>query len=193
MNPALFLVARLSWPAYSESFAWVAADGAPFEPVDPLDFATGPEAEVLFGLYRNAYAVLDPKLNVTQPAELVEYNRWLVVEDPEGAVVAFVCLKTTSWGLKLGLVATDGSPAAKAGVKTLLLGVLAEDGVYAEVSNGVEGVLRGHVTEVGVSVVREILAGKRIEPEADGLHYRRMISNVGLRRKLMVGKPLLLE
>jgi hypothetical protein len=138
VNPALFLVARLTWPSDTESFAWVAADGAPFEPVDPLDFVNGPEINTLFGLYRDAYSVLDPALNVTQPAELVEYNRWLLVEDPEGAVVAFACFKTTSWGLKLGLVATDVSQAAKAAVKTILLGVLTEDGVYAEVSNGVE-------------------------------------------------------
>jgi hypothetical protein len=193
VNPALFLVARLKWPSEAAGFRWVVADGEPFEPVDPLDFATGPEAKALFGLYQDAYTVLDPELNVTQPAELVEYNRWLLVEDPAGAVVAFVCFKTTAWGMKLGLVATDGSPAAKSAVKTILLGVLIEDGVYAEVSNGVERALRGHVAEVGVSVVRELLVGKRIEPEADGLHYRRMISNVGFRTKLMVGKPLLLK
>jgi hypothetical protein len=35
VNPALFLVARLRWPSETEGFAWVAADRAPFEPVDP--------------------------------------------------------------------------------------------------------------------------------------------------------------
>ena len=146
-----------------------------------------------FGLYREAYSALDPALNVSQPAELAEYNRWLIVQDVRGAIVAFICFKTTSWGLKLGLVATNDSPEAKDAVKTILRRVLAEDAVYAEVSNGVELALRGHVAVIDASMAQEILVGKRIEPDADGLHYRRIISNVGPKKKLMVGQPLTLE
>ncbi len=74
MNPALFLVARLTWPLGAEGYEWVTADGAPFESVDPLDFVTGPEVRVLFDLYREAYSALDPVLNVSQPAEPAEYS-----------------------------------------------------------------------------------------------------------------------
>jgi len=190
VNPALFLVAKLPSPSDEECYEWVTSDGAPFESIDPLDFVAGAEARVLFDLYRDAYSALGPALNVSQPAELAEYNRWVIVRDARGAIMAFVCFKTTSWGLKLGLVATNDSPEAKDAVKTILHRTLAEDAVYAEVSNGVEAALRGHVPMVGVSAAQEILAGMRIEPDEDGLHYRRTIRNVGPKKKLMVGRPL---
>jgi len=193
VNPALFLVARLTPPSDEESFDWVTNDGAPFESIDPLDFLTAAEVGVLFDLYRNAYAALGLALNVSQPAELVEYNRWVIAEDVRGTTIAFVCFKTTSWGLKLGLVATDSSPEAKEWVKTILRRTLTQDAVYAEVSNGVEVAVQGHVPVVDVSTAREILVDKRIEPDEDGLHYQRTITNVGPKKKLMVGRPLPLD
>ena len=193
MNPALLLVARLTCPVEEEGFGWVTRDGAPLESVDPLDFVTGSEVSVLFDLYREAYSALDPALNVSQPAELAEYNRWLLIQDSAGAIIAFVCFKTTSWGLKLGLVAANDSRQAKDAVKQVLRGVLIQDAVYAEVSSGVEAALEGHVPVVDASAAREILVGKWIEPDADGLHYWRTITHVGRKRKLMVGRPLPLE
>lgn len=193
MNPALFLLARLRWPVATESFGWLTGDAEPFEPLDPLDFVAGPEIQAVFEIYRAAYSGLDANLNVAMPEGLAEYNRWVLVEDSQGDVLAFVCFKTTAAGLKLGLLGTNGSDEGKLAVKLILRRGLSVNGVYGEVSNGVEAVLTGHVAIVSVSAAREILDRKPIEEDPDGRHYWREITNVGRKRKLMVGRPLLLE
>lgn len=62
-------------------------------------------------------------------------------------------------------------------------------GVYAEVSGGVELAVLGRVAEVSPSDASRIL-GKPVMIEDDKRHYKREIANVGMRRKLLVGRPL---
>ena len=111
---------------------------------------------------------IDDRLNIGMPEALLEYNRWVMVVDRSGSVLAFACFKTTRHGLKLGLNVR---------------------GVYGEVSGGVERVVAGRVPEVPPDVAEQVL-GKAVEPHKDGRHYPREITNVGLKTKLLVGNPM---
>ena len=80
--------------------------------------------------------------------------------DRSGSVVAFSCFKTTPYGRG-----------------------------YGEVSAGVERIVTGRVPEVAPSAAERVL-GKVVEVHRDGRHYTRLITNVGAKTKLLVGKPL---
>ncbi|HET6352548.1 MAG TPA: hypothetical protein VFG89_10540 [Coriobacteriia bacterium] len=188
MNPGAFLIARIHTGDELLDLDWLADEGAPFEPQDPIDFLLGPEIQEAYELYRVVYSVLDAKLNVRMPEALLEYNRWVLIVDATGKVVGCVCFKTTDGGLKLGILATDGTPEAKSTAKRLIRGALRLDGVYAEVSGALERTLIKHVHSVPAKDAALVLA-KPIEPLPDGFHYRRKIANVGVRQKIMVGLP----
>ena len=188
MNHSGFLVARARSLSVDESMAWLATDGPPFEPADPLDFLD-PEARDVFELYKATYLRIDDRLNVGMPEALLEYNRWVLVTDDEGSLLAFACFKTTEGGLKLGLAASAEDPAGKTALKAVLRRGLNVTGIYAEVSEGVERVVVGHVPEVPNTEVEQVLH-KTVTPDEDGRHYEREITNVGPKRKLLVGLPL---
>lgn len=63
-------------------------------------------------------------------------------------------------------------------------------GVFGEVSEGVERVVTGRVSEVPPAVAETVL-GKAVVPHKDGRHSTREIANVGPKTKLLVGKPVL--
>jgi len=62
------------------------------------------------------------------------------------------------------------------------------DGVYAEVSGGLERVVTGRVPEVDPLAAAVVLS-KSVAVDKDGRHYTREISRVGTKRKLLVGRP----
>lgn len=140
-------------------------------------------------LYKAAYGKLDPRLNVQMPEALLEYNRWVLVVGEDDEILGFACFKTTQSGVKLGLATTHGSDPGKEALKRLLRLGLNVEGVYAEVSEGLERALAGVVPEVPPGIAARVLEKPTIE-EADGRHYSRVITNVGLKKKLMVGRPL---
>ena len=188
MNDGGFLVARVRSVSAGESMAWLATDEPPFEFADPLDFLDS-DARSIFELYKDTYLRIDDRLNVGMPEALLEYNRWILVIDDAGSLLAFACYKTTENGLKLGLAASAEDQAGKATLKAVLRQGLNVSGVYAEVSEGVERVVVGHVPEVPVAEIEQVLH-KVVKPDQDGRHYEREITNVGPKRKLLVGLPL---
>lgn len=189
MNASLFLVARIATGASFGQADWIGSDGPPFECVDPVDFLST-DIDAIYDIYSAQYLKIDPTLNVRMPEALLEYNRWLLVTDGNGLIRAFVCFKTTRFGLKLGLAASSGCPEAKATLKGILRNSLSVEGVYGEVSGGVEAVVSGHAPQVSAGAAQVVL-GKTIDPDEDGAHYTREIANVGPRRKVMVGYPIL--
>lgn len=189
MNPSLFLVARVAIGAPANSMDWMTSDGPPFERVDPIDFLST-DVGAIYDLYAAQYLKIDPSLNVRMLEALLEYNRWLLIIDDSGLNQGFACFKTTRYGLKLGLLASSGCPEAKATLKAILRNSLSAPGVYGEVSGSVEEVVAGHVPRVSASTA-QIVLGKPIEPADDYVHYLRHIMNVGLRRKIMVGHPVI--
>lgn len=189
MNQGLFLVANIGCTALDEDLGWLCDDETPYEATDPLDFLQGDEIAAVYELYESLYRDIDQKLNIQMPEALLEFNRWIIFRDDTEAVVAFACFKTTEAGLKLGVAATNGQESGKSALKTLLRRALIVEGVYAEVSGGVERVVSGHVPEVHPSAVSLVL-GKAVTAEEDDRHYSREITNVGVKRKLLVGRPL---
>lgn len=188
MNPDLFLVAKIANSNFGDDAAWLAGAEHPYVSIDPIDFAAGQEIQEVFRLYENVYRPLDP-LNVLTPEQLIEFNRWVLIVDAKNTVIGFVALKTTSSGLKLCLTATDGSAAAKTAIKALNRNGLNVPGIYAEVSGRLEEVVNGHVPIVPQALVEQVLQ-KSVKPDKDGRHYTREIKNVGLKRKILVGRPL---
>ena len=190
MNDGRFLVARVAAGSLGESLEWLASDEPPFQPVDPLDFLSSAEIAEVYDLYRTRYLRIDDRLNIGMPEALLEYNRWVMVVNRSGSVLAFACFKTTQHGLKLGLTAASDDAGGKVALKSLLRLGLNVRGVYGEVSGGVERVVAGRVPEVPPDVTEQVL-GKAVEPHKNGRHYTREITNVGPKTKLLVGNPML--
>jgi hypothetical protein len=190
MDSSLFLVARVTIGSLGE-LAWMTTDGDPYSPHDMLDFSVGADIGRVFELYRSTYLPIDQSLNVLSAVGLLEYNRWILITDDSGAIVAFALLKVTRSGLKFGLAGHDDSMRAKLAVVTLHRNALRLEGVFAEVSPPIERALIGHVPEVPADSARSVL-DKSVTPDADGVHYFRQIVNVGRRKKLLVGRPLVL-
>ncbi len=188
MSDGLFLVAHLECAATDEELSWLAGNIGPYQAVDPIDFLIGDEITAIYEMYRSQYGGIDERLNIPMPEALLEFNRWIVLRTADGEVAAFAGFKTTEFGLKLGLAATDGQASSKAALKALLRGGLNVPGVYAEVSGGLERALAGRVLEVDASRA-EVVLRKELAPDDDGKHYTREIANVGPRRKLLVGRP----
>ena len=189
MNQGLFLVATVKRDLLEGDLDWLCADDDPYVEVDPIDFLQDAAVAAVYGLYVRQYGQIDEKLNIPMPEGLLEFNRWIIIHDDDDAIIAFACFKTNEAGLKLGLAATDGDIDGKSALKVLLRRGLLVDGVYAEVSGGAELAVTGHVPEVPPSAVSRIL-DKPVTIEDDNRHYTREIANVGTKRKLLVGKPL---
>lgn len=190
MKDDAFLVARVAADSLDGPLDWLVAGERPFEPMDPLDFLGSAELAAVYDLYRSQYMRPDPRLNIRSPAALLQYNRWVIVICDAQTVVAFACFKTTPHGLKLGLTASIGDVAGKAAVKAIVRLGLNVPGVYGEVSDGVERFVSGWVPEVHPRIAGIVLE-KTVQPHEDGRHYTRVITNVGPKLKLLVGRPLL--
>ena len=180
MNDGSFLVARVAPDSLGETLEWLGSDEPPFQPVDPLDFLSSAEIVAVYELYRTQYLRIDDRLNIGMPEALLEYNRWVIVVDRSGNVLAFSCYKTTRHGLKLDLTAASDDAGGKAALKAVLRLGLNVRGVYGEVSGGVERVVAGHVPEVPPDMAEQVLG-----------YYTREITNVGRKTKLLVGNPML--
>jgi len=111
------------------------------------------------------------------------------VNDGSFLVARVAHFGTTLYELKLGLTAAGDDVAGKAALRSLLRLSLNVLGVYGEISGGVERVVAGRVPEVSADVAGRVL-GKAVEPQKDGRHYTREITNVGPRTKLLVGSPM---
>ena len=115
MNDGSLLVARVAPDSLGETLEWLGSDEPPFQPVDPLDFLSSAEIVAVYELYRTQYLRIDDRLNIGMPEALLEYNRWVIVVDRSGNVLAFSCYKTTRHGLKLGLEGHSEARPQRAG------------------------------------------------------------------------------
>jgi hypothetical protein len=196
MSASRFLVARVPLDAaMAGEVRWLTGIGAPFGEVDVIDF---PAADLgrIFALYKDTYGRFAPKsgsapnFNVPLADGLFEYNRFVLMVNASGEIVAFVLAKDTDHGVKLCATGGDGSREARAAIVALHIDALNTDGVYAEVSNPMEDKLGKAVPTVPARKASRILAGKNIVAHADGVHYTREITNLGPQTKKLVGRPL---
>ena len=135
-------------------------------------------------MYRESYKAIGA--HVSSPTGLLEYDRWEVFFD-EDRPVSFNLYKTTSFGLKTGLLGTDGSPVGKQTMKTHIKSRYKRPGVYGEVSHAVEKLTEG-VPVVCVGFVPEVLK-KAVVPQPDGVHYIRTLEGIGAVTKKLIGNP----
>jgi hypothetical protein len=186
-----FLLARIGARALSErSLSWVGGADRPWTFVDPVDVDPA-VAEDVFRMYAQVYGAIDRSLNIGGPDGLFEFDRWILVQNAHGALMGFVLLKSTPFGLKVGLTGSDGSVAGRKAIKAFHRRVYRERGVYAEVSDALEAIVKDHAPTVPVDLARLVLRPKEIHPQADGCHYSRIIARIGRRTKLMVGTPIM--
>jgi hypothetical protein len=140
----------------------------------------------VWNMVQSTYAKIG--LILDHPSELDEYDVWNMFED-DGHFVAFQLGKTTPYGVKLGLVGSDGSRAGRAAVKAYVAEGFFEPGNYAEVSHRMQEL----AFEAGAPIVCAVYASevlrKQVVPEPDGLRYRRVIKNVGEVVKVLIGRP----
>lgn len=189
MDSSLFLVARVTAESTSD-VTWLVADDLPYTAEDPIDFIDSEEIGLAYDLYVKVYSQIDPKLNVLSSTQLADFNRWVLVYDSDGQLVAIALFRTETAGLKLGVLASDGTKTGRDCAKRLARLGLNVDGVFAEVSEPLESVIEGRVPEVPPEIVSVVLQ-KDVALSSDGRHYTREISNVGPREKLLVGRPIL--
>ena len=139
----------------------------------------------VWSMYQTSYAKIG--LHLRGSTDMYEYDPWLLFFD-NAKPVAFVLFKRTEYGLKLGVIGSDGSPAGKTHVVAWLGSAFEHPGMYGEVSHAVER-LTGHAPRVCATDAERVLR-KTIDPSADGIHYKRAILVVGTVEKVMVGRPL---
>ena len=186
MDDSLFLIATIDVDtALSNPANWVVTTGTPYTQIDPVDVPVALTDE-LFSIYVRTYKKLGAHLQ--KAIDLFEYNRWILIRNKNGDLVAFLIFKTTIWGLKLGVVGSDGSRQGKDCLVALLTKALNVECVYAEVSPPLEEKLADTVPQVSARIAKQVLE-KDIEQDDDGYHYRRIIKEIGPQKKLLVGRP----
>lgn len=162
---------------------------APYEAIDPVDL-DDELLDAVYGMYRFTYGAIDERFNIPDRHALFEYDRWLLIDDDAGGLLGFVLLKTTAFGLKIGLAASDRSAEGRSAVRSFHERVFFVDGVYAEVSDAMERIAsKNDAPRVTAAVAQLVLADKKLEAHEDGYHYTRSITGIGDRLKIMVGKP----
>ena len=128
-------------------------------------------------------------LSKASPSEMAsDYDVWMVYFEGD-TPVAFAVSKTTPFGVKVGLMGSDGSPSGKSAVKAYLRTVPHKAGHYAEVSHGVEKIVMSANPPVVCAVYADDVIRKPVTPSEDGIHYTRSLSGVGNVEKVLVGKP----
>lgn len=173
------------------SFSWLAAGGKPFIQLDPADIEDD-LIDSVFNLYKNVYSQINTTLLIRDKYALLKYTRWIILIDDKKHTVGFLLCREHKNGIKVGLTAASDSKEAKKAVVELNRKAFNVAGVFGEVSPPLEKVLRGHVPELSASDAAKVMQpSKKINRVAkDGKHYWRGIKNIGVKRKMMVGRPV---
>lgn len=157
----------------------------------------------VFDMIQKSYANIGGHAKIKSPGDIGgEYPHWALVDvddDPEPDVARLSSPSPTTGGLKGGAIATDGTPAAKAELMTMLKSFYSTSGNWSEVSGAMANIL---IKKLGFKPVnderrvRELLGGKEIvwhgdqNPEGDNLGvsgwYSRKIGGVS-HAKIIVG------
>jgi hypothetical protein len=150
---------------------------------DRLDYV-----DPVWDMYEKTYRSIG--LGVKSPLGLLdEAPTWEVCLDGDDVPRAFNFYKNTEFGMKSVLAGSDGSPDGKQlsvnGIRTKFK----RPGFYGEVSHKVLDIaLAAGAPVVCASYVGKIL-GKSVDPQPDGVSYRRTITGVGPVVKVLIGMP----
>jgi len=138
----------------------------------------------VWSMYRTSYAAIG--LHIPNAQGLLKYDLWEVAFDGSQPV-AFNLYSTTRFGLKTGLLGSDGSSEGKSWVKQHIKARYRRPGVYGEVSHAVERLAAGTPVVCAVNVPKVL--ERPVIPESDGVHYKRQLAGMGWVVKKMVGNP----
>ena len=183
-----FLIARLQCNSdYCSNMEWIVDQKSPYETVDPIAVPDD-LLEHIYSLYKKEYSNIDPELLLNDKDALFKYNRWILLENDTGNVCAFFLYTTKSYGLKLGITATDQSSLAKKSLIEFHIKAFNISGVVGEISPPLEDKIIDKVPRIPATKAGHIF-NKKIAPHDDEDHYYREIKNVGRKKKILVGKP----
>ena len=138
----------------------------------------------IWELYKTSYQKIG--MHLSGPAGLFEYDHWEVTQD-DSKPVAFSLYKATSFGLKLGVLGSDGTSTGLGALMDNVLENLKKPGYYGEVSHAIEKLTRKSPTVCAIHASKVL--GKPVIPQADGIHYERKIEGLGNVVKKLVGNP----
>jgi hypothetical protein len=141
----------------------------------------------VWDMVQSTYAKIG--LILDHPSELDEYDVWDVFQAVDGELRAFRLGKTTVYGIKGGLVGSDGSKLGRTAVKSYAAEWYKEPGHYGEVSHRMEELALDAGAPVVCAMYAPEVLNKPVEFANDGVHYRRKIKNVGEVTKVLVGRP----
>ena len=141
-------------------------------------------ADEVYAMVKKSYATIG--VPVSSIGGLMKYDKWELFFSGD-QLIAFNLYKTTPFGLKTGLIGSDGSSEGKSTVKSHIKTRYLRPNVYGEVSHAVEKLSAGAPIVCAVYVPDVIK--KPIQIEEDGVHYSRDLEGVGWVTKKMVGRP----
>ena len=157
-----------------EDFVYLYANGddvsalAPVELVEKdIDELTKKEREDVFALIQQAYAHVGGHGNLMSPDDLYNYETVLMADtDGDDAPnVAILAARMRNGSKKVGVFATDGSPAAKQVLMTQAKEILSRPDWWAELPRQFASFLRSRgVPMVEDQMVALLLLGRRARP-----------------------------
>ncbi|ACL04419.1 hypothetical protein Dalk_2727 [Desulfatibacillum aliphaticivorans] len=169
---------------------WAAAGGPPFQTVDLFKIEQF-TIDRIWELYKNAYGELSKGLFLRNVFSFQKYVRWILFVNDSKIIEAFAFFKKHQNGTKLGIICANFKKMdARDAVIDFLRLVFHVEGVFGEVSDRVEARLSGYVPIVDPQLAKRILHPKQIQIDGDGKHYTRDLRNIGVVKKMMVGKPV---
>lgn len=142
--------------------------------------------EHIFFLYKQAYKS-DSKLLIKDKYALFKYNRWILLENEDGNICTFMLYSSKNYGIKLGITASDGSRIAKKALIMFHIKAFNVVGVIGEISPPLEKKIIDEIPKIKASKVSAII-DKVIISLKDGYHYKREITNIGKKIKILVGR-----
>lgn len=182
-----FLVAKVDVDSVeNDDFSWIASSDAPFEGIDITDLFEKYIDDV-FEIYKSTYLKIEKQLYITEKANLIKYDRWVLFYEND-KMVAISLYRHHDYGEKLGVTGTNESKKAKRALVSFHKKAFNLDNVFGEISPPLEKAIFADVPKVSVLKAKNILQ-KSIKPHKDGIHCYRIIKNLGSKRKVLVGKP----
>lgn len=158
----------------SELFEYMYANGddgpsvAPVEPIEKdIDELTAQERDEVFALIQEAYAHVGGHGNLSSADDLYSYETVLMADtDGDGRPnVAILAARMRNGSKKVGVFATDGSPAAKQVLMTQAKEILTRPDWWAELPRQFASFLRSRgVPMVEDQMVAMLLLGRRVRP-----------------------------
>jgi hypothetical protein len=130
--------------------------------------------DAVWEMYAASYRSIG--LQAKSPSDLMEFDAWDLFLD-EGTPVAFSLSKHTRFGIKGGLLGSDGSSTGKSAIKDWIRSRTKLPGYYVEVSHAVERLSEG-APVVCAAYVPQVL-NKPVKPLPDGIHYERVLQGIG--------------